>query len=423
MNDDMQNNWKDLERQVKQTVRRAVDSREFRRIQQTIQSTVQEVKSAVSQEFRPPVPPPPPGSPYTYTDPVPPGYTSPEAPPSQPGYTSPAAPSRRKKAVVPGSVAGVLLTVFGGLGLGISFLAVLAVGLTALVGWTADLLATGASIGVFLLLMGISGILIGRGNSLRHRTKRYRQYRQAIGDSSFVPVELLASQVGQTSRFVVKDLRRMVKDGLFPDAHLDDEGSCFMLDAETYRYYLESKKKQEQDQAAAAASPKSADELSEALTQGQQMLSQVRAYNDALPGEEISAKLDRLETVSRAIFAYVQENPEKLPAIRRLLQYYLPTTLKMLDTYQTFNQQPVSSRQQEKTKVEIEQALDTINQAFANLLDSLMQEEQMGVSADISVMKSMLEQEGLTGSSPSHSKPPLSHNRSSADRDHSDKQS
>lgn len=410
MNDDMHNSWTGLEQQVKQSVRRAVNSREFRRIQQTIQNTVQEVKSAVSQEFQPPasppVSPPAPDAPYTYTDPVPPGYTSPAASSSQPGYTSPVAPPSRKKTAVPGSVAGVLLTVFGALGLGLSFLAVLAVGLTALVGWSADFLAVGASIGVFLLLMGISGILISRGNGLRHRTKRYRQYQQTIGDSSFVPVELLASQVGQTSRFVVKDLRRMMKAGLFPDAHFDDEDSCFMLDGETYRYYLESKKKQEQEQAVAAASQKSADELSTALTQGQQMLSQVRAYNDALPGEEISAKLDRLETVARAILAYVQENPEKLPAIRRLLQYYLPTTLKMLDTYQTFNQQPVSSRQQEKTKAEIEQALDTINQAFANLLDSLMQEEQMGVSADISVMKSMLEQEGLTGSSPSHSKPP-----------------
>ena len=107
-----------------------------------------------------------------------------------------------------------------------------------------------------------------------------------------------------------------------------------------------------------------------------------------------------MEKTAAAIFHYVGEHPHKLPEIRRFLSYYLPTTLKLLEAYKKFNDQPMPTEQQQETKKEIEDALDTVNKAFVNLLDSLMQEERMDVSADISVMKAMMEQEGLTGSKP-----------------------
>lgn len=118
------------------------------------------------------------------------------------------------------------------------------------------------------------------------------------------------------------------------------------------------------------------------------------------PARRFPPSIAKLETTAGAIFQYVEEHPAKLPEIRRFLNYYLPTTLKLLDAYQKFSSQPVQSGQQEETIQQIEDAMDTINQAFVNLLNSLMEAERMDVSADISVMKSMLEQEGLSGDSP-----------------------
>ena len=85
-----------------------------------------------------------------------------------------------------------------------------------------------------------------------------------------------------------------------------------------------------------------------------------------------------------------------MPEIRKFMSYYLPTTLKLVNTYREFYEQPVESRNIAGAKKNIEGALDTINTAFENLLDSLYQDDAMDVSTDISVLKSMLAQEGLT---------------------------
>jgi 5-bromo-4-chloroindolyl phosphate hydrolysis protein len=80
-----------------------------------------------------------------------------------------------------------------------------------------------------------------------------------------------------------------------------------------------------------------------------------------------------------------------------MMSYYLPTTSKLLDAYCELDEQPVAGQNIESTKKEIENALDTINTAFENLLDSLFEEKAWDISSDISVLNTMLAQEGLTG--------------------------
>ena len=103
-----------------------------------------------------------------------------------------------------------------------------------------------------------------------------------------------------------------------------------------------------------------------------------------------------MEKTAAAIFHYVGEHPHKLPEIRRFLSYYLPTTLKLLEAYKKFNDQPMPTEQQQETKKEIEDTLDTINAAFEKLLDDLFQTTAWDISSDISVLQTMLAQEGLT---------------------------
>ena len=132
--------------------------------------------------------------------------------------------------------------------------------------------------------------------------------------------------------------------------------------------------------------------------EGSEYLQQIRAVNDALPGKEISDKLDRLENVSARIFVCVEQHPEKLPDIRSFMRYYLPTTLKLVKSYEEFEAQPVQGENITKAKAEIEKALDTINTAFGNLLDTLFADDALDISADISTLETMLKQGGLTGS-------------------------
>ena len=91
-------------------------------------------------------------------------------------------------------------------------------------------------------------------------------------------------------------------------------------------------------------------------------------------------------------------NPDKLPDIEKFTEYYLPTTLKLVNTYRDFEKEPIQGDNIKKAKEEINQTLNTIIRAFENLLDSMYEDVAMDISTDISVLETMLKQEGLTDS-------------------------
>ena len=131
---------------------------------------------------------------------------------------------------------------------------------------------------------------------------------------------------------------------------------------------------------------------------GEEYARQLKEANMAMSEKEISLKLTRLEMVIRKIFQCVELNPEKLPDIEKFTEYYLPTTLKLVNTYRDFDKEPIQGDNIKKAKEEISQTLNTIIQAFENLLDSMYEDVAMDISTDISVLETMLKQEGLTDS-------------------------
>ena len=110
----------------------------------------------------------------------------------------------------------------------------------------------------------------------------------------------------------------------------------------------------------------------------------------------MSAKLAKLEDIMRRIFAQVKKQPESADELHKFMTYYLPTTTKLIDAYQDLDGQPEYGTNVANTKKEIEDTLDTINEAFENLFDSLFEDTAWDISSDISTMKVMLQQEGLT---------------------------
>ena len=111
----------------------------------------------------------------------------------------------------------------------------------------------------------------------------------------------------------------------------------------------------------------------------------------------MSAKLDRLELVITRIFRVAEQNPDVVGDLKKMMSYYLPTTKKLLDAYCEMDEQPIQGQNIKSTRKEIENALDTINAAFENLLDSFFKDQAWDISSDITVLNTMLAQEGLTG--------------------------
>ena len=137
-------------------------------------------------------------------------------------------------------------------------------------------------------------------------------------------------------------------------------------------------------------------QIREIVRTGDEYIKKIHECNDAIPGAEISYKISRMETLVDRIFDRVEQNPGCVPEIRRLMEYYLPTTVKLLEAYEELDAQPVQGENILSSKQEIEKTLDTLNAAFEKLLDSLFQDTAWDVSSDISVLKTMLAQEGLT---------------------------
>lgn len=136
--------------------------------------------------------------------------------------------------------------------------------------------------------------------------------------------------------------------------------------------------------------------LDKMLKEGRMALSEMRRLDDAIADEKLSADIRRLEEICGKIFDQVKAQPEKLPQIRQFMNYYLPTTLKLLNAYDRMGAQGVAGENITATMDKVEGMMDTIIKAFEKQLDSLFGAEAMDISTDITVLETMMAREGLT---------------------------
>ena len=249
--------------------------------------------------------------------------------------------------------------------------------------------------GVCLIVGGVQGL---------ERVGRFKKYCKTLGTNTHCALEKLARSVGKNVKFVRKELVKMINDGYFLEGHLDKEETCLITSHDTYRHYeqsrlaLEARKKEELEAAkqaqrtAAATDPR----VREVVERGNAFIAEIRRCNDAIPGQEISGKISRMELIVRRIFERAQAHPEIVPDLKKLMDYYLPMTVKLLNAYAEMDAQPVQGETIRASKKEIEDTLDTLNLAFEKLLDSVFEDTAMDVSSDISVLNTLLAQEGLT---------------------------
>ncbi|WP_312429692.1 5-bromo-4-chloroindolyl phosphate hydrolysis family protein [Lacrimispora sp.] len=296
-----------------------------------------------------------------------------------------------------GRVSGILYTVFGSIGIGIILILLLVVWIVALVVKPVIWAVAGATL-ILLLLGGVSGFMLRAGIGIRDRLKRARIYAKQSGKRMYCSIEELAGNIGRSRDFVLKDVQKMIKLGIFKQAYLDEQKTCLILSENTYRQYLECQKAlkerelEEVREKAKEVTP--SEEIKQMMADGQNYLRILREANDAIPGEVISQKISNLEHVIRRIFESVSKHPGRIGEMERFMEYYLPTTVKLVNAYRDFDSVGTQGANISSAKAEIERTLDTINQAFERLLDDLYQDAALDVSTDASVIQTMLKKDG-----------------------------
>ena len=131
------------------------------------------------------------------------------------------------------------------------------------------------------------------------------------------------------------------------------------------------------------------------IAKGKEMLSQIRAANDAIPDPHLSDQLDRLEDLCYQMFRTVAEKPGKAGQIRKFMNYYLPTTLKMLNSYRTMQDRGVSANDMANARATLRRGMDMILTACQKQLDNLYKDTMLDVSTDIDVLEQMLKRDGF----------------------------
>lgn len=316
-------------------------------------------------------------------------------------------PLKSTKYIVPvGKVSGILYTVFGSIGTTAFGIAVTVLTLLGFAIGGEKIFHT-IAIGLLPLLI-ISIISLINGNKVRKRLKRFQKYIGRMQSREYYLIRELSQATGLSDKATAKDLQKMISLGMFPEGHIDEKGTYFMLSNKSHEEYkkfkegirlkqLEEKQNKEitAQSLAKIESNSLKPEVRKAIDEGRKFIMEIKKANIAILGEEVSSKLDRLEEVTGKIFDYVEVHPEKLPEIKKFMEYFLPTTLKLLDAYKKLDYQPIEGHNIKNSKLEIEETIDTINHAFENLLDSLFEDLAMDISTDISVLETIFAQEGL----------------------------
>ena len=362
-------NWDDLGRRIQDAVDWAVSSQNYNHLNKTIRQTVESAVDLSSEAVR---------RAAKTVQYQPPKTTVVSAPSVSHLY------GKTGGAVV----GGILKTVFGGI-------LTLSGAIVSIVMLAMELMV-GAAISGAVLLPG--ALLLGSGIRNLSAVSRFRSYKRLLGKKTQCALDKLARAVGRDVPFVRKDVRKMIGKGFFPEGHLDHEQNHLIISDATYRQFeqarlqLEAARKQQEAEAANAPDPR----VREVLDKGEAFLKQLRKCDDDIPGEEVSNKIRHMELILGRIFRRAKEHPEVIPDLKKLMDYYLPMTVKLLNAYADMDAQPVQGANIENAKREIEGTLDTLSRAFEKLLDELFQDTALDVSSDITVLQTLLAQEGLT---------------------------
>ena len=240
------------------------------------------------------------------------------------------------------------------------------------------------------------GAMIAAGASRLSASKKLRLLADAAEGEDYkngLPVEMLADLTHQKKAKTLKKLRRYIqKDWLA--AWLDEKTEKLYLTVEDYRAAQETAAAP-QAQPQPEPAPEQREETPLNLETARRFVQVLEKEQQLMQDPQAREELEQMQKIAAAICDWLEAHPESLPKARRFAEYYIPTTLKLLYTYNDVQGQ--QGENAENIRRDIAGILHTLNQAFDNLYDNLLSDVAMDVSSEIAALQGMLANDGLTG--------------------------
>ena len=240
------------------------------------------------------------------------------------------------------------------------------------------------------------GAMIAAGASRLSASKKLRLLADAAEGEDYkngLPVEMLADLTHQKKAKALKKLRRYINKGWLA-AWLDEKTEKLYLTVEDYRAAQETAAAP-QAQPQPEPAPEQREETPLNLETARRFAAVLEQEKQLMQDELARDELDHMQKTANSICDWLEAHPESLPKARRFAEYYIPTTLKLLHTYNDVQGQQGANA--ESIRRDIAGILHTLNQAFDNLYDNLLSDVAMDVSSEIAALQGMLANDGLTG--------------------------
>jgi len=296
---------------------------------------------------------------------------------------------------------------------------------------TPSLLAIGILLIIVPPISTMVGLYLGykriKNEISRKRFKLYRRYANAIGDRNEVSIRGLSASMGLPVNNVVSDLQAMIDEGFMgSEAYIDHSHMVLYVNPNVVETRFVERNAEPvvnvyitpEDRTSTVATAKATQARRAAGSEGkpsqpqkqkvpdapraapdtdnfEAKLKEIRALNDAIKDPEVSQRIDRIGELTASIFRVVREKPEHTEEVRKFMNYYLPTTLKLLRAYSLMEQQSYQGENIQNSRKKIEDVLDTLVRGFEQQQDRLFRTEAIDVEADIRVLETMMASDGL----------------------------
>ncbi len=236
-----------------------------------------------------------------------------------------------------------------------------------------------------LPVSGVAALFLVAAWLMRQREGKYGDYTACIGDSASYSLDALMSEMGVSEKRLRRDIAGMKKKGLLSAEAYIDEGRRLLI------LRREGKPAPEASRPRPSEAPIDAE-----ANEYREIILEIRALNVAIDDEEVSRKIDRIEEITANIFHLVEQKPERKADIQTFMEYYLPTTLKLLRQYARLEHQPSGGENIVSSRARIESILDKLVAGFEKQLDMLFRSDAIDITSDIKVLEKMMEMDGLT---------------------------
>ncbi|MCR5800251.1 MAG: 5-bromo-4-chloroindolyl phosphate hydrolysis family protein [Lachnospiraceae bacterium] len=261
-------------------------------------------------------------------------------------------------------------------------------------------LSMGGNIALAVLAMVGGTALLNKGINNVHWLNLAKRYKKLASEKFYVGVDTIAQATGTSQKKVIKNVKKILEKGFFPEGYIDEANTTLMVSKNIYDQYLDTKNyrmaMEEEVNESEDLTAGEKNKLNSMISQGMRYIDRIHELNDRIPGEKISRKLAGLENLLVEIFNRLSEHPDQMDNCNKLMDYYLPTMIKLVEAYEEYDKVSIPGDDIKSAKAEIENTLEIINQAFIELLNKLYRTSVWDVKSDAKVLQTMLKQEGLT---------------------------